>query len=159
MALKIMYRLLAAQNAKRPVDANIKVYDMEADTYENRNAALTALGWPNNSNKDPDMTEKKFKEDMLKDHSVDKIAVIPILIDDVSGKVYELREVEEYDYSSMILSRKLKEVRQKDREIWNDELKGVDLDIRENYEIREEVKKNKEKESVSSSSTSTSVSP
>jgi hypothetical protein len=160
MALKIMYRLLVAQNAKRPTDANIKSYDMEADTYENRNAALLALGWSNNSGKDPDVTEKKFMQDMLKDNSVDRLTVLPVLIDDVSGKSYELQELDPQDYAPRLISRKTKEIKGKERELWVKSMKDVELDFKENYEIIEENEKKKSKSStsISESATSTSVS-
>jgi len=158
MALKIVYRLIAIQNAKRPKDANIKTFDMTEDTMANRNAALTAIGWPNQSNKDPDVTIKQFKKSMLETASVEKITVFPLLVDDVTNKAYMLREVDPEDYLQYMISTSIKEVRVKNRIRWHKDLGDLELDLEENYEKRDRIEQSKSATSISASTTSTSIS-
>jgi hypothetical protein len=158
MALKIVYRLIAIQNAKRPKDANIKTFDMTEDTFANRDAALTAIGWPNTSGKDPDVTIKKFTKSMKDTASVEKITVFPLLIDDVTNKAYMLREVDPADYLQYMISTNIKEIREKERILWHKDLGDRELDLEENYEKRDRIEKSKSATSVSASTTSTSIS-
>jgi hypothetical protein len=152
MALQIVYRLIAIQNAKRPKHANIKTFDMVDDSFASRDAALTAIGWPNQSGKNPDMTIKKFTKSMKDTASVEKIMILPLLKDDVTNKVYLLDEVDETDYIQRIMSVKPKEVRSKESALWHKEIGDNELDLEENYEKREK------KSSSSSSTSSASVS-
>ena len=151
MALKIVYRLIAIQNAKHPKHASIKTFDMTEDTMASRNAALTAIGWPNQSGKDPDVTIKKFTKSMRDTASVQKIMIFPLLIDDVSNKAYLLDELYTEDYIQRMMTVKPKEVHDKDRINWHKSVGDNELDIEESYEKIDKL-------SSSSSSTSTTVS-
>lgn len=153
MALQIVYRLIAIQNAKHPKQANIKTFDMVDDSFASRDAALTAIGWPNQSGKNPDVTIKQFMKSMNDTASIQKIMILPLLKDDVTNKVYLLDEVDETEYIQRMMSVKPKEVRDKESVLWHKELGNYELDIEENYEKRE-----KRAASSSSSSTSTTVS-
>jgi hypothetical protein len=138
MSLKIKHKLIVIQNAKYPKDALVKSYNMDEDTFENRNLALASLGCPNLSGVDPDVTSEIFTKAMKETTNVEKMTVFTILVDEDTNKTYILSELEPEDYLRKTLTIKPKEVRAKERELWIKDHAKIELDLRENYQIRAE---------------------
>jgi hypothetical protein len=84
--------------------------------------------------------------------------IIPLLVDDVSGKSYLLDEIDQDDYIPRIMGIRSKEIKKKDREIWDTLIGEKELDLEEMYEKREKHLKSLASTSVSASATSTSTS-
>lgn len=85
------------------------------DTVASRNSGLSTLGYPNNTNKDPILTDKQFQSKFTKDYpTVTHIAVIKCLKDTTDNTYFYLNPVFADDFILRDSTWKSKETKQDD---------------------------------------------
>lgn len=68
------------------------------DTVASRNQGLSTLGYPNNTNKDPILTNKQFTNKMKQDYpQLLRIVIVECLKNTLNNKYYYLHEITEKD--------------------------------------------------------------